>query len=113
MFDLLAVQETLESLVPNSKASILLCSAFFLVQLSHPCMTTGKTIALTFVGKMMSLLFNTLSKFVIAFLPRSNCLFILWVHSVSTVILETKKIKCVTVSVFSPPICHEVMDWIS
>ena len=96
----------------NSKASNLQCSAFFLVQLSHPYMTTGKTIALTiwtFVGKVMSLLFNTLSKFIIAFIPRNKCLLISWQQSPSTVILEPKEIKSVTVSNFSPSICHEVM----
>ena len=91
--DLLAVQGTLKSLLQHhsSKASILLCSAFFLVQLSHPYMTTGKTIALilqTFVGKVMSLLFNMLSRFVIAFLPRSKHLLISWLQSLSAVILE-------------------------
>ena len=93
----------------SSKASILQRSAFFTVQLSHPYMTTGKTIALTgqiFVGKVISLLFNMLSKLVIAFLPRSKCLLILWLQSRSAVILEPKKIKSVTVS---PSICHEVM----
>ena len=90
----------------NSKASILRRSAFFTVQLSHPYMITGKTITLTFVGKVMSLLFNMLSRFVIAFLPRSKCLFISWLQSPSAVILEPKKIKSVTVS---PSICHEVM----
>ena len=89
----------------NSKASILRCSALFMVQLSHPYMTTGKTIALsiwTFVGKVMSLLFNMLSRFVIALLPRSKCLLISWLQSPSAVILEPKKIKSVTVS---PSIC--------
>ena len=83
-----------------------------MVQLPHPYMTTGKTIALTirtFVGKVMSLLFNTLSSFVIAFLPRSKHLLIPWLHSTSAVILEPKKIKSVTASTFSPSICHEVM----
>ena len=83
-----------------------------MVQLSHPYMTTGKTIALTilaFVGKVMSLLFNMLSRFVIAFLPRSRCLLISWLQSLSTVILEPKKIKSFTVSIVSPSICHEVM----
>ena len=110
--DLLAVQGTLKSLLQyhNSKASILWCSAFFTVQLSHPHMTTGKTIALTrqtFVGKVMSLLFNMLPRLVIAFLPRSNYLLISWLQSPSAVILEPKKIKSVTVS---PSICYEVMD---
>ena len=95
-FDL-AVQRTLKSLLQHqaSKASILPCSAFFMVQLSHPYMTTGKTIALTiqtFVSKVMSLLFNTLSRFVIAFLPRSKCLWISWLQSPSAVILEKIKI---------------------
>ena len=103
--DLLAVQGTLKSLLQHhsSKASILQCLAFFIVQFLHPHMTTGKTIALTrwtFVGKGMSLLFNTLSRFVIAFLPRSNCLLISWLQSLSIVILEPKKIKSVTISIF-------------
>ena len=94
--DLLAVQKTLKSLLQHhsSKASILRCSAFFTVQLSHPYMTTGKTIALTrrtFVGKVMSLLLNMLSRLVITFLPRSNCLLISWLQSPSAVILEPKK----------------------
>ncbi|CAN0268718.1 unnamed protein product [Rangifer tarandus platyrhynchus] len=94
--DLLAVQGTLESLLQHhsSKASILRCSAFFIVQLSHPYMTTGKTIALTrwaFVGKVMSLLFNMLSRLVITFLPRSKCLLISWLLSPSAVILEPRK----------------------
>ena len=98
-------KETLKSLLQhhNSKASILWHLVFFMVQLSHPYMTTGKLIALTiwtFVGKVMSLPFNTLSSFVIAFLPRSKCLLILWLQSLSTVILELKKIKSVTVSTF-------------
>ena len=105
-FDFLAIQETLKSFVQhhNSKASILWHPAFFMVQLSHPYMTVGKTIALTiwtFVGKVMSLLFNTLSRFVIAFLPRSKSLLILWLQSPSVVILEPKKIKSVTASTFS------------
>ena len=113
-FDLLAVQRTLKSLLQrhNSNASILPHSAFFMVQLSHSYMTTGKTIALTiqtFVGKMMSLLFNMLSRFLIAFLPRSKCLLISWLQSPSAVILEPKKIKSVTISTFSPTICLEVM----
>ena len=96
--DLLAVQEMLKSLLQHhsSKASILRCSAFFIVQLSHPHMTTGKTIALTrwtFVDKVMSLLFNMLSRLVITFLPRSKCLLISWLQSPSAVILEPKKIK--------------------
>ena len=94
--DLLAVQGTLKSLLQHhsSKASILQCSAFFTVQISHPYMTTGKTIALTrwtFVGKVMSLLLNTLSRLVITFLPRSKCLLISWLQSPSAVILEPKK----------------------
>ena len=96
----------------SPKASILWCLDFFMVQLLHPYMTTGKTIALTvwaFVDKVMSLLFNTLSRFVIAFLPRSKHLLISWLHSPSSVILELKKIKSATVSIFSPAICHEVM----
>ena len=101
-FDLLAVQWTLKSLLQHhsSKPSILWRSAFFMVQLSHPYMTTGKTIALTrwtFVGKVMSLLFNILSRFVIVFLPRSKHLLISWLQSPSAVILEPKKIKSVTV----------------
>jgi len=94
------------------KLSILQCSSFFMVQLSHPYMTTGKTIALTtqtVVGKVMSLLFNMLSRFVTAFLPRNKCLLISWLQSRSTVILEPKKSKSVIVSIFSPSICHEVM----
>ena len=96
----------------NSKASILWCSAFFTVQLSHPYMTTGKTIALTrwnFVGKVMSLLFNMLSNFVIVLLPRSKHLLISWLQSPSAVILEPKKIKSATVPMFPPSICLEVM----
>ena len=112
--DLLAVQGILKSLFqcPSSKASILLHSAFFTVQLSHPYMTTGKTIALTrqtFVGKVMSLLLNMLSRLVITFLPRSKRLIISWLQSPSIVILEPKEIKCDTVSTVSPSICHEVM----
>ena len=104
--DLLAIQGALKSLLQHhcSKASILQCSVFFIVQLSHPHMTTGKTIALTrwtFVGKVMSLLFNMLSRLVIAFLPRSNYLLISWLQSPSAVILEPKKIKFVTVSIVS------------
>ena len=113
-FDLLAVQGTLKSLLHprNSKASILQPSAFFMVQLSHPYMTTGRTISLTmqsFVGKVISLLFNTLSRFVIAFLPRSKSLLISWLQSPSAVTLEPKKIRSVTVSIFSSSICHKVM----
>ena len=94
---------------PEFKASILLHSAFFIVQLSHPYIITGKTMALTrrtFVGKVMSLLFNMLSRLVIAFLPRSKCLLISWPQSPSAVILEPKKIKSVTVSIISPSVCH-------
>ena len=108
--DLLAVQGTLKSLQHHSsKASVLWCSAFFIVQLSHPYMTTGKTIALTrqtFVGKVMFLLFNMLSRLVIAFLPRSKSLLISWLQSPSAVILEPKEIKSVTVS---PSVYHEIM----
>ena len=96
----------------SSKASILQCSTFFIVQLSHPYMTTGKTIILTirmFVSKVMSLLFNMLSRMVIAFLPRSKRLLISWLQSPSAVILEPKKIKSLTVSIVSASICHEVM----
>ena len=112
--DLLAVRGTLKHLLQHhsSKASILQHSAFFIVQLSHPYMTTGKTIVLTrwtFVGKVMSLLLNMLSKLVITFLPRSKCLLISWLQSPSAVILEPKKIKSVYVSTVSPSICHEVM----
>ena len=113
-FDLLVVQGTLNSLFQHhcSKASVLCCSAFFIVQLTHPYTTTGKTIALTrqtFVGKVLSLLFNMLSRLVIDFLTRSTCLLISWLQSLSAVILEPKKIKSVTVSIVSPSICHEVM----
>ena len=106
-FDLPAVHGTLSLLLQHDslKASILWCSAFFMVQLSQLYVTTGKTIALTiwtFVGKVMFLLFNTLSRFVIAFLPRSNCLLISWLQSPSTVILEPKKRKPVTTPTFSP-----------
>ena len=109
--DALAVQGTLMSLLQDhsSKASILRCSAFFIVQLSHLYMTTGKTIALTrctFVGKVISLLFNMLSRLVITFLPRSKRLLILWLQTTSAVILEPTSIKPATVS---PSICHEVM----
>ena len=112
--DLLAVQGTLKSLLQHhsSKASILQHSAFFMVQLSHPHMTTRKTIALTrwnFVGKVISLLFNMLSRLLIAFLPRSKRLLISWLQSPSAVILEPRKIKSVTVSTVFPCICHEVM----
>ena len=112
--DLFAVQRTLKSLLQHhsSKASILRRSAFFTVQLSHPCMTTGKTIALTrqtFVGKVMSLLFNMLSRLVITFLPRSKRLLISWLQSPSAVILEPRKIKSATVYTVSPSICHKMM----
>ena len=110
--DLLAVQGTLKSLLQHhsSKAAIFQRSAFFTVQLSHPYMTTGKTIALTrwsFVGKVMSLLFNVLSRLVITFLPRSKRLLISWLQSPSAVILEPQKIKSDTVSTVSPPVSHE------
>ena len=113
-FDLLIVQGTLKSLLQDhsSRASILRWSAFFIVQLSQPYVTTGKTIALTrqtFVDKVMSLLFNMLSKLVITFLPRSKHLLISWLQSSSAVILEPPKIKSVTVSTVSPSVCHEVM----
>ena len=109
--DLLAVQGTLKSLLQHhsSKASILRYSAFFIVQLSHPYMTTGKTIPLprlTFVGKVISLLFNMLSRLVIAFLPRKKHLLISWLQSPSAVILEPPKIKSDTVSTVSPSISH-------
>ena len=112
--DLFAVQGTLESLFQHysSRASILQCSAFFTVQLSHPYMTTGKTIALTrrtFVAKVMSLLFNMLSRLIITFLPRSKHLLISWLQSPSAVILEPQKINYDTVSPVSPSISHEVM----
>ena len=112
--DVLAVPGTLKSLLQHhsSKASILQCSTFFTVQLSHPYMTTGKTIALTrrtFVGKVMSLLFNMLSRLVITFLPRSKHLLISWLQSSSAVILEPPKIKSGTVSNVSPSISHEMM----
>jgi len=112
--DLLAVQGTLRILLQHhsSKVSILWLSAFFTVQLSHPYVTTGKIIALTrrtFVGKVMSLLLNMLSRLVITFLPRSKCLLISWLQSPSAVILEHQKIKSDTVSTVSPSICHEVI----
>ena len=112
--DLLAVQGTLKSLLQHhsSKASVLWRSDFFMVQLSHPYITTRRTIALTrqtFVGKVMSLFFNMLSRLVIVFLPRRKNLLILWLQSPSAVILEPKKIKSVTVSIVSSSICHEVM----
>jgi len=113
-FDFLAVQGTPKSLLQhcNSKASILWCSTFFMVQISHPYMTLGETVVFTrwkFFSKVMSLLFNMLSRLVIAFLPNSKRLLISWLQSPSTLILELKKIKSVIVSIFSPSICHEVM----
>ena len=112
--DLLAVQGTLKSHLQHdsSKASILWHLAFFIVWLSHPYMTTGKTITLirwSFVGKVMSLIFNMLSRLVITFLPRSKCLLISWLQSQSAVILEPRKIKSATVSTVYPSIYHEVM----
>ena len=112
--DLLAVQGTLKNLLQHHsfKASILQCSAFFIVQHTHPYMTTGKTIALsrpTFVGKVMSLFFNMLSRLVIAFLPRSKCLLISWLQSPSAVILEPKIINSATVSTVYPSFRHEVV----
>ena len=112
--DLLAVQGTCKSLRQHhsSKASILQCSPFFTVQLPHPYMTTGKIIALTrwtFVGKVMSVLFNMQSRLVITFLPRSKCLLISWLQSPTAVILKLPKIKSDTVSTVSPSISHEVM----
>ena len=108
-FDLLAVPGNLKSLLQHhsSKTSVLWCSAF-----SHPYITTEKTMALTrwtFVGQVISLLFNMLSRFVIAFLQRSKCLLISWLQSPSSVILEPRKIKSLAVSIVSPSICHEVM----
>ena len=120
-FDLLAVQGILKSLLQyhSCKASVLQCSSFFMVQLSHPYVTTGKSTVLTiwtFVGKVMSLLFNMLSRFVIAFLPRSKCLLISWLHSPSAVILEPKKIKSVTVETDFPFFPHlfafKWWDWV-
>ena len=113
-FDLLEVPGTLKSLFKhhNSKASILQRSAFFIVQISHPYMTTRKTITLTrwtFISKVMPLLFNKLSRLVITFVPRSKCLLISWLQSPSAVILEPKKTKSVAVSMVSPSMCHEVM----
>ena len=111
--DLLAVRRILKSLQhQRSKASIFWCSAFFIVQLSHPYIATGKTIALTrwtFFGKVMSLLFNMLSRLIITFLPRNKHLLISWLQSPSAVVLEPPKIKSVTVSTVSPFISHEVM----
>ena len=115
-FDLLAVQGTLKSLLQHhsSKASMLWHSAFFVVQLSHPYMTTGKTVALTrrtFVGTGISLLFNILSRLVIAFFPKSKCLLISWLQSPSAVILEPRKRKSVTVSTFPLLFCRKWWDW--
>ena len=112
--DLLAVQGTRKSLLQyhSSKTSIFQCSAFFIVQMSHPYITIGKTKALTrwtFVGKVMSLVFNMLSRLLITFLPRSKHLLISWLQSPSAVILESPKIKSLTVSIVYPPISHEVM----
>ena len=112
--DLLAVQGTVNSLLQHhsSKASILQCSAFFTVQFAHPSMTTGKTIALTrqtFVGKVMSLLFNMLSRLDTTFLPRSKRLLVSWPQSPSAAIVEPRKIKSATVSTVSPSISHKVM----
>ena len=112
--DLLSVQGTLKSLIQHhsSKSSFLQHSDFFIVQLLHPYMTIGKTIAFTrwtFVGKVMTLLFNMLSRLLITFLPRSKHLLISWVQSPSAVILELKKIKSVTVSIVFLSICHEVV----
>jgi len=106
--------QSLKSLLQlhSSKVLIFQHSAFFLVQLSHPYMTTGKTIALTrwtFIGRVMSLLFNMLSRFIVTFLPRSKCLLISWLQSPSAVILKPPKIKSVTVSTVSPSVCYEVM----
>ena len=116
--DLLAVQGTLKSILQHhtSKSSILLCSVFFIVQLSHPYMTIGKTTALTrwtFLDKVISLLFNMLSRLVITFLPRSKHLLISWLQSPSAVILEPRKIKSATVSTVSSSIRHEMMASIS
>ena len=112
--DLLSVQGTLKSLLQHhsSKASILQCSAFFTIQLSHRYLTTGKTIALTrrtFVGKVMSLLLNMLSRLVITFLSRGKHLLISWLQSPSALILEPRKIKSVTLSTVSPSICHDLI----
>ena len=113
-YGLLAVQGTLKSLHQHhsSKASVLQCSAFFMVQILYLYMTTGKTIALTtwtFAGKVISLHFNTLSRFVIVFLSRRKCLLISWLHTPYAVILDPNKINSVTVSIVSPSICHKVM----
>ena len=112
--DCFAIPRTLKSLLQHhsSEGSILQHSVFFTGQLSHPYMTTEKTVALTrgtIVGKVISLLFNMLSRFVIAFLQRSKCLLISWLQSPSSVILEPRKIKSLAVSIVSPSICHEVM----
>ena len=113
--ELLVVPGTLKSLLQHcsSKASILWRSAFFMVQLSHPYMTTVKTIAFTrwtLVGKVMSLFFNKLSRLIIAFLSRSKCLLISWLQSPSAVILEPRKIKSITISFVSPSMCHEMIE---
>ena len=110
--DHLAVQGTLKSLIHSSKASILRLSAFLIVQLLHPYIATGKTIASTrwtFVGKVKSLLFNMLSRLIIDFLPRSKRLLISWLQPPSAVVFEPPKIKSLTVSIVYPSICHEVM----
>ena len=112
--DPFAIQVALKSLLQHhsSKASVLQLSAFLIVQLSHPYMTTGKTIALTrwiFVGKVMFLLFNMLSRLIIPLLPRSKCLLISWLQSPSAVILEPQNIKSLTVLIVSLSICHKVM----
>ena len=109
--DLLAVQGTLKSLLQHhsSKASILWHSAFFMVQLSHPCMTTIALTRQTFVGRVMSLLYNMLSRLVMTFLPRSKHLLISWLKSPSAKIFKAPKIKSVTASTVSPSICHEVV----
>ena len=112
--DLLAVQGTLKSLLQHhsAKASVLQCSTFFILQLSHPYITTEKTIALTrwtFIGRVMSLLYNMLSRFVMAFLPMKKRLLISWLQSLSTMILEPRKIKSLTISIVLPSICHEEM----
>ena len=117
-FDLLAVHRTLKSILQhhNSKISILWHSDFFVVQLSHPYMTNGQTIALTiwtFVGKVMSLLFNILFRFVTAFLPRSKHLLISWLQSLYAVISEPKKIKSVTASTFPLSLCNEIMGLVA
>ena len=114
LLDLLVVQVTLKSHLQHhsSRASVLWCSSFFIVQLSHPYMTTGKTIALTrqtFVGKVMSLFLNMLSKLIVTFLPRSKRLLISCLQSPSALILEPQKIKSDTVSTVSPSISYEVM----